>query len=266
MSSYSGPSTDYGTVDDVLNEKSSQPDDDWHFTDFGHVHELSRDGSPHATDEVINAASHLAASMLSLLGTAILIAASSAEGAPWKIVSFSLYGASLIFLFVCSTLHHSITGWKRLEERLRMLDYVAIYPLIAGTFTPLTLVFYHGSYIGWTFCSVVWALAIFGMTMTVCMFSKIPKWMSMTMYITMGWLGAFFSCWLLPVVGWRGLSLFIIGGLFYTGGGYIYTTEQPNPIPGHFGFHEIWHIAVMLGAGSHWCLMYFYVLPWTEAT
>eukprot|EP00587_Corethron_hystrix_P000696 CAMPEP_0113311200 /NCGR_PEP_ID=MMETSP0010_2-20120614/8530_1 /TAXON_ID=216773 ORGANISM="Corethron hystrix, Strain 308" /NCGR_SAMPLE_ID=MMETSP0010_2 /ASSEMBLY_ACC=CAM_ASM_000155 /LENGTH=91 /DNA_ID=CAMNT_0000166787 /DNA_START=683 /DNA_END=958 /DNA_ORIENTATION=+ /assembly_acc=CAM_ASM_000155 len=84
----------------------------------------------------------------------------------------------------------------------------------------------------------------------------------MTMYITLGWIGSFMAKWLLAAIGIGGFILFIIGGIFYTVGGYIFTTENPNPIPGKFGFHEIWHIAVMLGAGSHWCIMYFYVLPW----
>merc|ERR1712137_870565 len=97
------------------------------------------------------------------MGGVLLVVASSARGEPWKIVSFSIYGASLLFLFVCSTLHHSISSTPRVEERLRMLDYLAIYPLIAGTFTPLCLVYYHDSYIGWCFCSVVWGLAILGM-------------------------------------------------------------------------------------------------------
>eukprot|EP00566_Odontella_aurita_P017141 CAMPEP_0113551338 /NCGR_PEP_ID=MMETSP0015_2-20120614/14470_1 /TAXON_ID=2838 /ORGANISM="Odontella" /LENGTH=268 /DNA_ID=CAMNT_0000452221 /DNA_START=35 /DNA_END=844 /DNA_ORIENTATION=- /assembly_acc=CAM_ASM_000160 len=259
LSSHDGQYGAAGDHFDVENDASNE----WHFTDFGHVGDLSRDGSPHATDEVVNAASHLAASMFSLLGTVILIAASSAQGEPWKIVSFSIYGASLLFLFVCSTLHHSITASPKVEERLRMLDYLAIYPLIAGTFTPMCLVFYHNSYIGWTFCSVVWALAILGMMATAHMFRKIPKWMSMTMYITMGWLGAFMTYWLIPMIGIDGMGVFILGGLFYTGGGFIYSTEKPNPIPGRFGFHEIWHIAVMLGAACHWCMMYFYVLPWT---
>jgi len=143
-----------------------------------------------------------------------------------------------------------------------MLDYLAIYPLIAGTFTPLCLVFYHDSPVGWCFCGTVWALAILGMIMTHYMFAKIPKWLSMTMYITLGWLGALMSTWMYAMIGSGGMTLFIIGGVFYTAGGYVYTAEHPNPIPGTFGFHEIWHIAVMLGAATHWFLFYLYVLPW----
>lgn len=205
---------------DLENENSSSlTTTNWKFCDFGHVGELSRDGSVHATDEVFNAASHLAATLLSVLASALLIVQSSAMGAPWKIVSFSIYGASLIFLFSVSTLHHGLMGPKSMEEFLRMMDYLAIYPLIAGTFTPLCLVFYHDSIIGWTFCSVVWGLAILGMIFTATSFSKIPKWLSMTLYITLGWFGACMSYWLLPMLGYPGFALFFLGGVLYTIGG-----------------------------------------------
>lgn len=165
----------------------------WRLTDFGNVGDLSRDGSVHATDEVFNAASHLAALILSILGTAILVVEASAQGAPWKIVSFSIYGASLIFLFGASTLHHAVVG--PLENFLRMLDYFAIYPLIAGTFTPLCLVFYHNDPVGWTFFGTIWGLSILGMFLTASCYAKLPKWFSMTLYITLGWLGACFTYW-----------------------------------------------------------------------
>ncbi|KAL7576875.1 hypothetical protein ACA910_006641 [Epithemia clementina (nom. ined.)] len=234
----------------------------WQFTDFGHVGELSRDGSIHATDEVFNSASHLVAALLSILGSALLIVESSVQNAPWKIVAFSLYGGSLIFLFGASTLHHSIVGPGSVEKFLRMIDYLAIYPLISGTFSPLCLVFFHDDAIGWTFFGTIWFLAIAGMTMTACIFHKLPKWLSMTLYITMGWLGACMAYWLIPYLGFGGMALLVLGGVFFTVGGYVFYTEQPNPYPGKFGFHEIWHIAVILGAITHWILMYFYVLPW----
>lgn len=237
----------------------------WAFADVGNVTEKSRDHSPHATDEVFNSGSHLAASMLSLLGVTLLVSASSWQHEPWKIVSFGVYGASMVFLFVCSTLHHAISSTQEVEARLRMLDYLAIYPLIAGTFTPLCLVFLHDSVIGWSFFGVAWLLAIFGMFMTAWLGPELlPKWMSMTMYITMGWIGAFLATWILPMIGMGGLVVFIVGGVFFTAGGYVYTVEHPNPYPGVFGFHEIWHVAVILGAACHYCLMFFYVLPWKE--
>ena len=236
-----------------------QASESWAITDVGQVSEFSRDGSPHSTDEVFNSASHLAGTFLSVLGTVLLITESSAQKDPWKIVSFSIYGASLIFLFGASTLHHAVTG--RWEGPLRMLDYLAIYPLIGGTFTPLCLVFYHDQPVGWAFSMTVWGIAIIAMTATATCFAKIPKWMSMTMYITLGWLGACFTYWLIPVLGYDGFGLFLFGGVLYTAGGWVYTTEHPNPMPGKFGFHEIWHCAVLVAAACHWLLMFFYVLP-----
>jgi len=246
----------------LLLDPESQKESHWRFTDFGHVHEFSRDGSIHATDEVFNSASHMAASMFSLMGSVLLVVGASARGEPWKIVSFCIYGASVCFMFVASTLHHSITGSPKMEETLRIVDYFAIYPLIAGTFTPLCLVFFHDSYVGWCFLGVIWMLAISGMCMTVFLFRKIPKWLTMTVYISMGWIGAFMTYWLFPFFGWTGIFLLVAGGLAYTVGGYIYSVEEPNPYPGVFGFHEIWHLAVILGVACHWCLMYFVVLPW----
>jgi hemolysin III len=234
----------------------------WHITDFGHVPPLSKDGSVRATDEVINSATHLAASMLFFLGTVLLVVGASARGEPWKIVSFVIYGSSLLFLFVASTLHHSISASPRIEEILRMIDYFAIYPLIAGTFTPLCLVFFHDSYIGWCFFAVIWTLAIAGMVMTITMHHKVPKWLSTTLYVTMGWIGAFMTYWLYPLIGALGIFLLVLGGIFYTVGGYVFSVEKPNPFPGRFGFHEIWHVAVILGAATHWCLMFFIALPW----
>jgi len=235
----------------------------WEFTDFGHSGHLSRDGSLHVTDEVINGATHLAASMLSLLGTALLVSESSRRGEPWKIVGFSIYGASLLFLFAASTLHHSIRGSKKIELRLRILDYIAIYPLIAGTLTPICLVFFNNTSVGWTFFAVIWSLAIAGITLTICAFEKMPKWLSMTLYISQGWLAAFMTFWLYSVIDIVGLILMVVGGIFYFIGGWVYSTEYPNPYPGIFGFHEIWHLFVMVAAACHWCMMYFYVLPWT---
>jgi len=239
----------------------SLPSPTWSFADTHKPRQVSRDGSPHATDEVFNSVSHLSAAMISLLGMVLLIAESG--GNAWKIVSFSIYGSSLIFLFVCSTLHHSINSTDEVEARLRMLDYLAIYPLIAGTFTPFCLVFLHDSVIGWSFFGVAWFFAFIGMFLTAKFGpERIPKWMSMTMYITIGWFGGILAFWLFPEIGWEGLGVFLLGGVAYTVGGYVYAAEKMNCIPGKFGFHEIWHIAVILGAGIHFGVIYFYVLPW----
>ncbi|KAL7548741.1 hypothetical protein ACHAWF_012003 [Thalassiosira exigua] len=235
----------------------------WSFADVDKTGSrlLSRDGSPHVTDEVFNSVSHLSAAMLSLLGTVLLV--SQSGGNAWKIVGFAIYGASLVFLFVSSTLHHAINSTAKVEARLRTLDYLAIYPLIAGTFTPLCLVYLNRSVVGWSFFGVAWFLAAVGMTLTATLGpDRMPQWLSMTFYVTIGWLGAILCLWLLPEFGRGGTGWLIAGGVAYTAGGLVYATERPNPMPGRFGFHEIWHVAVIAGAACHYALMYFYVLPW----
>jgi hemolysin III len=233
----------------------------WKLAQVGHtLPDRSRDGSIHVTDEVFNSASHLAALLLSILGTALLVTQASTQHDVWKIVSFSLYGASLCMLFGASTMHHALEG--PMQDILRCWDYVAIYPLIAGTFTPLCLVFFHHDAIGWIFLGVVWGISLLCMVALLLWFEKLPKWWTMTTYVTLGWLGACMGFWLWPKLGAGGFAWLIIGGIVYTVGGYIFITEEPNPYPGRFGFHEIWHVAVVLGALSHWWLMYAYVLPY----
>lgn len=108
------------------------------------------------------------------------------------------------------------------------MDYLAIFPLIAGTFTPLCLVFYHTDPIGWAFCCTVWFVAVAGMIITVVCFVReivVPKWLTMTLYITLGWFGACMTYWLLPVLSLSGFLLFLFGGIAYTVGGYIYSVR-----------------------------------------
>lgn len=234
------------------------------FADVGIVDgPLSHDGSPHVTDEVFNAASHLMGGLLSVLGTVVLITGASVRHSPWGVVAFSLYGASLMFLFFASFAHHAIKGSPGLMKLLRKLDYVAIYFLIAGTFTPICLVCLHNSWVGWAFFGTSIGLAIFGVALqTLCSgLLELPSWASMTFFVTLGWFGAFLAFPAMPCMGTGGGLLLLAGGLAYTAGGVIFTLQRPNPIPGKFGFHEIWHVFVLFGAAFHWAVMFFFVMP-----
>jgi hemolysin III len=248
-------------------EQDQEPIFFWRLANFNEIpQEISRDGSIHATDEVFNSVSHLSAFILSVLGTVLLISQSSTSNSlvPWKIVSFSIYGLALCNLFACSTIHHAVTTTPYYQRLFQLMDYLAIFPLIAGTFTPLCLVLLHQTVIGWAFVGVVWTMSIISMVGLSLFFDKVPKWTTMTLYITLGWFGAFLCLYLYPnYLPLGGIALLILGGLWYTVGGYIYTTEKPSIIvPNFFGFHEIWHILVILGATTHWILMYQYVLPY----
>jgi len=232
-----------------------------HWSEPGQMGSLSHDHSPHVTDEVFNAASHLMAGMLSVLGTAVLIVGASAHGNPWAIVAFSLYGASLCLLFFSSFAHHAIKGSETLMKALRKLDYIAIFFLIPGTMTPFCFVCLTNTWIGWTFFGACWGIALAGVCMMTMCPIDLPMWASMTMYITLGWIGAFLAVPAYECLHVGGVALLAAGGMAYTVGGAIFTLQKPNPLPGKFGFHEIWHIAVMLGAALHYCCIFFFVWP-----
>lgn len=181
-------------------------------------------------------------------------------------MGFSIYGASLIALFTCSTMHHMLEGPAVMERALRIADFAAIYPLIAGTFTPPCLVFLHATGFGWVLLGTVWFLAGGGIAIIVSAFDHLPKWLPLTMFLAMGWMGAFLALAIYKYVGLGGVALIAAGGVAYSVGGVIYHTETPNPVPGRFGFHEIWHCMVLLGALLHWLFMWFYVVPYVPTS
>ena len=146
----------------------------------------SRDGSPHVTDEKFNTVSHLLGACLALMGTALLVAQAAALGDPWKIVGLSIYGASLITLFVCSTLHHGLDRGPRVNDVLRTLDYTSVFFLIAGTVTPLVLVLFRDVY-GWAVLGVVWGIAVLGIVLR-SVWRHLPKYVTNTLYIGLGWM------------------------------------------------------------------------------
>jgi hemolysin III len=222
------------------------------------VETRSRDGSIHVTDERFNTVSHLFASCFALVGAALLISQAGAQGDPWKIVGLSVYGVSLVSLFVSSTMHHALNRGPRLNEVLRTLDYDSVFFLIAGTVTPLVLVLFRNTY-GWTVFGAVWAIASLGIVLRSVL-RQLPKYVTNTLYVALGWVTVL-------LIGANGplpvgaLVLMAAGGFVYTAGFVIFVIEKPNPRPGMFGFHEIWHLLVVVAALLHYLLMYFYVLP-----
>ncbi|WP_256970806.1 PAQR family membrane homeostasis protein TrhA [Cellulomonas iranensis] len=218
----------------------------------------SRDGSVHVTDERINTVTHLVASCFALVGAALLVVQASLGGDPWKIVGVAVYGASVLTLFVASTLHHGIDRGPRVNEVLRTLDYDSVFLLIAGTMTPLVLVLFRTPY-GWTVLGAVWAVAVAGIVLR-SLVRDLPKYVTNTLYIALGWMPVLLvgSGVSLPAGAY---VLMAAGGLLYSVGFVIFVVERPNPVPGVLGFHEIWHVLVVLAAVLHYLLVYWYVLP-----
>jgi len=219
---------------------------------------LSRDGSVHVTDERISTISHLAAACFALVGTGLLVAQAATQGDPWKVVGLAVYGAGMILLFSASALHHGIDGSPRTNQVLRTLDYAAVFTLIAGTVTPLVLVVFRNTF-GWTVLGAVWVIAIAGIVVR-SVFPQLPKYVTSTLYIVLGWIPV-----LLVASGvtmpFGAYALLAAGGLAYSLGFVVFVAERPNPVPGRFGFHEIWHLLVVLAALLHYLLMYWFVLP-----
>lgn len=214
---------------------------------------LSKDKSVHVTDERFNTVSHLCAAIFAIPGSAILIAKASVLGDAWLITGMSLYGLGLVSLFVLSTLHHSINASAKTEEVLRSLDYAAIFLLIAGTYSPFCLAVRDVS--AWSVFGTVWALCIAGFVVRIC-WRAFPKCITMPIYLSLGWL----ALWMwVPLTSAHGIAIGLwlgLGGILYTLGGVVFTLEKPNPFPGRFGFHEIWHLFVMGGAAAHFIAVY----------
>lgn len=218
---------------------------------------LSKDGSIHITDERINTISHLIGACLAILGAALLISQASAQGLIWKIIGLSIYSLSLISLFLFSTLHHGIDANPKTNETLRTFDYISVFLLIAGTVTPLVLVLDRNVY-GWAVLGSVWGIAAIGIILR-SVHSKLPKYITNTLYIVLGWIpvALLFDKPYLPI---GALLLLAAGGIIYSLGFIVYISEKPNLKPGRFGFHELWHILVLIAAILHYLLMYKYVL------
>jgi len=201
--------------------------------------------------ERFNGISHLVGAALSLAGLVVLVVFASLQGDVWKIVSFSIYGASLFLLYTLSTLYHSMRG--RAKEIFKKLDHVAIYLLIAGSYTPFTLVTLRGAW-GWSIFGIIWGLAIAGIIVD-SLHKKGSRAIQMVIYLSMGWLILVAMYPLIQALPKGGLVLLILGGVFYTSGIIFYALDERMKHA-----HGIWHLFVLAGSISHFLAVLLYVL------
>ena len=200
--------------------------------------------------ERFNSISHLVGAALALAGSVALIVIATRQGDPWKIVSFSIYGAMLVALYVFSTLYHSVRG--RAKNVLRKFDHCSIYLLIAGSYTPFALVSLRRSW-GWTLLGIVWGLAALGILQELWL-AKGARVLSLVIYILMGWLAlvAVFPLWqaLTPA----GFAWLVAGGICYTAGIFFYAKDHKF----RHG-HGLWHLFVLAGSICHFVTVLLYV-------
>jgi hemolysin III len=201
--------------------------------------------------ERFNSISHLVGAALALAGVVVLVTLASWKGDPWKIVSFSIYGASLFLLYTLSTLYHSLRG--RAKDIFRKLDHIAIYLLIAGTYTPLALVTLRGAW-GWSLFGIIWGLAIVGIIVD-SLHKKGSRTIQMVIYLLMGWLIVVAMYPLIQALPRGGLLLLVLGGVFYTSGMIFYAIDDRMKHA-----HGIWHLFVLAGSISHYLAILLYVL------
>lgn len=201
--------------------------------------------------ERFNSITHLVGAALALAGLIVLVVFASLQGDPWKIVSFSVYGASLFLLYTLSTLYHSLRG--RAKDIFRKLDHVAIYLLIAGTYTPFTLVTLHGTW-GWSLFGAIWGLAVIGIIVDT-LHKKGSRAIQMVIYLLMGWLILVAMYPLVQALPAGAVALLVLGGLLYTGGIGFYALDARMKHA-----HGIWHLFVLGGSVSHYLAILLYVL------
>jgi hemolysin III len=204
--------------------------------------------------EPVNGASHLLGLLLATAGTILLLRMASG---PWQLTAFAVYGATLILLYGASTLYHVLPLSDRPLRALRTLDHIAIYFLIAGTYTPIALITLH-SPLGWALLAAVWLIAVAGIPFKL-FYLDAPVWISTSTYLAMGYLALVAVVPLVRAVSINGLLWLVAGGLAYTVGAVIHSRQRPDPFPGRFGHHEIWHLLVLTGSACHFAFMVFHV-------
>ncbi|MBN1895148.1 hemolysin III family protein [bacterium] len=203
-------------------------------------------------EEIASSITHGIGAVLSIAALVILVVLAAKKGDAWRIVSFSIYGASLILLYLASTLYHGIQhpGAKHV---FKILDHSSIFLLIAGTYTPFLLVNLRGPW-GWTLFGIIWALAVVGIVFKAVFIGKWKK-VSTLAYVAMGWLVVVALKPMLAVIPKPGLVWLAAGGLAYTGGVVFYAWKSVKFM------HMIWHLFVLAGSICHFFAILFYVLP-----
>lgn len=200
--------------------------------------------------ERFNSISHLAGAALAVVGATVLIVLAARLGDPWKIVSFSIYGAMLLALYLSSTLYHSLRG--RAKKVWCKFDHCAIYLLIAGSYTPFALVSLRGPW-GWSLFGCVWGLAVFGIAQEIWL-AKGQRLLSLFIYVLMGWLAIVAAVPLVQALGWEGFLWLAAGGLLYTVGIVFYVFDEKWRHA-----HGVWHLFVLGGSACHYFTVVSYV-------
>jgi hemolysin III len=207
--------------------------------------------------EPVNGLTHFFAAVAALFGLIVLLLIS--RGDFFKQETLLVYGCSLVLMLMASASYHLIKGSDRRLQLLRKIDHSSIFILIAGTYTPICANLMSGFW-QWGLLLVVWTLALIG-TFSKILLIDTPRWFTASVYLVMGWLGLLAGNGMIAALPPGALVLLILGGLVFSFGAIVYITKMMNFFPGVFGFHEVWHIFVIVGCLCHFALMLIYIAP-----
>ena len=207
--------------------------------------------------EPVNGLTHLGAAIAAGIGLIILVILG--WGNVGKTISLTVYGVSLILLFTASAIYHLVKARPAILNNLRKLDHSAIYLLIAGTYTPFCFNLFTGFW-QWGMLILIWSLALIGVAVKL-LWINAPRWLYTGVYVAMGWLALLGGKELLATLPVGAIVWLLIGGITFTVGAIVYATKSFNFFPGKFGFHEVWHIFVIVGALAHFIGIMVYIAP-----
>ena len=208
--------------------------------------------------EPVSSLTHLVGALLSIIGLVFLVKYSLDISNVYNTIILSVFGISSILLYCASSTYHKSTSSEKVIKTLRRVDHSMIYVLIAGTYTPICLIALKGT-MGTLLFLGIWLLAFIGIFLKIVWFDA-PRWLSTGFYILMGWISIFAIIPIIKAVSLGGFMWLLAGGLFYTIGGVIYATKWPKINLKLFGFHEIFHIFIMLGSLCLYVLMFKYIM------
>jgi hemolysin III len=189
----------------------------------------------------------------------VLLSTAASAGRIDQLVAFGIFGFGLISLYTASALYHLLPLSPLGVARLRRVDHMSIFVLIAGTYTPFCLLALDG---GWRagLLAVVWGLALCGVLLKL-LWMDAPRWLSVALYLGMGWVAVIAAPALFRAVPPGGMAWVLAGGLVYSAGALVYGLRRPNPMPGVLGFHELWHLCVVAGSACHFWAVLRYIAP-----
>ncbi|MDC7287230.1 hemolysin III family protein [Blautia schinkii] len=206
-----------------------------------------------------SAITHGIAMLLAAVGAAPLIIKAARNADTLHIIALSIFILTMFLLYTASTVYHSVDSTEKVNRRLRKMDHMMIFIMIAGSYTPICLIALHNR-TGYILCALVWSIAILGIVLKG-LWITCPKWVSSVLYIGMGWLCVLAFIPIFKSLPKAGFGWLLAGGIIYTIGGVIYGLKLPIFDSKHknFGSHEIFHVFIMLGSACHFILMYFFI-------